>query len=505
MPAPPRRATPMLSVIVALLLISFGLRIWQLERASFWVDEVYTTLRMDGNLRHTLESVLSTGNQIPLYYLLLHALPHEGEFALRYPSVLAGMVTVALLIVAARQLTSHRESVLWAGALLAVNPFHVVLSRTARPYALLVTLALLVSLAFIALARHPRSWARWAVFTLSSAAVVMTHFFGLMLPLAQYIVLGFRIRRSRVLFRRWLAGWMVAGLPFLAWNLARLARGNITPNTAWIPAPGLDDVALTFQNLIVGHYGPPAWYAIPGLVAAAVGLGAGAYHAARAWRRGAAFYWLWLVLAPFAAILLISLVRPLYIDRYFAETLPAWLLLVWLGLSRLPGRGLGTALLALVVLSGLLVVISARRSGHEEREGWRPLADTVRQEQQPGDGVLVQRSATLNAFAYYAGTDTMESLILLGISDSREGIYLLSEDETTSPARLWVVYDALHDAHRLGPMPAPDPFVPSLSPVSAWLSTRQNRVLASYTFNGIALLLIDMAGEPAPASPPPPA
>ena len=61
------------------------------------------------------------------------------------------------------QLYQDREMALWAGALMAVNPFHVWLSRTARPYTMIFLLALLASYFFLMLVL-PTLWALSTVF-----------------------------------------------------------------------------------------------------------------------------------------------------------------------------------------------------------------------------------------------------------------------------------------------------------------------------------------------------
>ncbi len=86
----------------------------------------------------------------PGYYLLLHgavALFRHSEFALRFPSVLAGTLTVPLVYQLGCILGTQRWW-LTAGLLLALNPFTVWHAREARMYCLLLCLSVAVGYAF---------------------------------------------------------------------------------------------------------------------------------------------------------------------------------------------------------------------------------------------------------------------------------------------------------------------------------------------------------------------
>lgn len=81
-----------------------------------------------------------------------------SEFALRFPSAIAGALTVPLLFLAGRRLVGASAAFL-AALLVAVSPLHVDLSREARTYSL--TLALFVaSLGAMVAAERSASWFR---------------------------------------------------------------------------------------------------------------------------------------------------------------------------------------------------------------------------------------------------------------------------------------------------------------------------------------------------------
>ncbi len=214
----------------------------------------------------------------PLHFMILRVFPHDGETLLRLPSALEGFVGIALLIGVVRRLYHDDRLALVAGALLAYNPFHIWFSRGARPYALLFVLSLLSSTYFLLLMQNQRSRKNWIVFTLSSMAAYMTHYFAAALPLAQYIVFAFFLRRKRRVFRVWMVAQAIAAIPVLIWIVALTQQDVVRMNIKWIQDPGPADLFLSIWNMTLDYSGGLTWYAALGLGAVLIGLLPGLYY-----------------------------------------------------------------------------------------------------------------------------------------------------------------------------------------------------------------------------------
>src|SRR5512133_3692722 len=119
---------------VIVLLAGFALRFWHLGHASLWIDEIWTDYWTQASLLKSLDLILEIGNQTPLYFTLLHFFPNDIELMLRLPSALMGGIGIALIIRVVAQLWKDYDAALFAGALVAFNPYHIWLSRMARPY-----------------------------------------------------------------------------------------------------------------------------------------------------------------------------------------------------------------------------------------------------------------------------------------------------------------------------------------------------------------------------------
>jgi 4-amino-4-deoxy-L-arabinose transferase-like glycosyltransferase len=477
--------------VALIVLAGFVLRVWQLGAASLWYDEAFTDLAMKASADRFLPLMLeSSSAHVPLYFILLRLFPTDTEFLLRLPSAILGTAGILLLILVTVRLYGNYRLALMVGALLAFNPYHIWLSRTARPYALLFVLSLLASTFFLLLLRGERSRTNWIGFTLSSMAAYLTHYFAAALPLAQYILFAFILRGNRGLFRRWLRAQVVAGIPIVIWVIVLVRQGTVSLGLGWIPRPGLEDVPLTLWNMLLGYEGSLPWYLIPGLLAAALGLAPGLFYAVRERKTSRIdFYWFWLVTAPLITVFVLSLFCPLYVDRYFMVFLPALLLLVARGWQRLPRPAWGIILTAIVVVAGASNVVITRGRGDDQKEDWRSAAIYVEQERQPGDGLLLEDAVTLVAFLRYFDDEEMPRAWLLGGPE-------LTEQYHTPVQRIWAIYrNPNEDGHTQGVLPKFDPFEPGASPMAHWLIERRDQVVIQKEFNGVTVLLVDVTAE----------
>src|SRR5450759_5336878 len=180
-------------ILLALILLAFGLRVYRLSSQSLWYDEAVTAQVAS---RGIVELTRWTADDIqpPLYYYVVAGwtrLAGQGEWALRFPSVFFGVLTVPLLWALARRLFAARQA--WRAAGLAaaflgaVTPAYVYYAKEARMYTQLVFLGSLAGYALLRAGQargRRRSLGWWLAFVLAAAATLYTHYFGLFLLLA---------------------------------------------------------------------------------------------------------------------------------------------------------------------------------------------------------------------------------------------------------------------------------------------------------------------------------
>src|SRR5450759_1353360 len=132
-----------LALLSVALLAGFALRVYRLGDANVWWDEGYSVYLARKGL---LELAVETLGDVhpPIHYWILHfwiRLVGETEFAVRYSSLLFGILGIALVYWLGRRLFGSRQGRgvgLMAAFLLAFARFHVEWSQQIRMYTLVM-------------------------------------------------------------------------------------------------------------------------------------------------------------------------------------------------------------------------------------------------------------------------------------------------------------------------------------------------------------------------------
>lgn len=424
----------------------------------------------------------------PLYYLLLRAwLTCAGgsEFALRLPSAIAGVLTVALLVRAGRKWLGGRAA-RWAALLLALNPFHVWHSREARMYALLGLLALATLMAF-ARALRSRAAAAWAALVASSAAAFLSHYFALYLPLIEFAFLLVTFRRHRRALARWAVAQALAVLPLAAWLMALYGAGGGTFGIGWISRPQPADLLKTLWSFSMAYDGRVTWGVVAGSVIW-VALAALGLCGVRDRRQAGLLLGLTMMLPPVATFLL-SFRRPTYVDRFFIGGLPAFVLLAAAGLALLPRLAGRTAALFLAGL-GLWGAVRLGADPFFAKEGWRDAAVWIETREEQGDVLALRHFQYLVPFSYYY----RGSLEPVAVTLNQKTTPL--EEIAAGHGRVWVVFRGPHDdLHHLAWSEPFDLERDEAEPtVRDWIADHPPEAVE--TFSGLAVMLFDLRGDP---------
>jgi 4-amino-4-deoxy-L-arabinose transferase-like glycosyltransferase len=393
----------------ALLLLAFFLRVHMLGNQELRGDEGFSARLVRNGWVHSLERILATGEpSAPLHVGALSvaiALWGDGEFALRYPSLLASLLCVPLALALGRRLFGG-EAGLWAGVLIACNPLMVWYAQDARNmYPLMVLFTLLASLllwrAVDARGRVAARW--WALYAVAAALGVYSHYYAA-LALAAHGLWIVLFRRDR------LRPFALAGLGAVALVLPWAAL-HIPAILAYGPTAGGDQVSLpdlatrVMRALLWGDFlGGPAW---PSWVIWCVVLLGGV---ALAWRRAGREVAGWLALAacvPPALALMVVMRRTLFNEGYALVALPALLVLAG---GLLSWRPAGPRVRWVPRLVGALSVAAAAVAllhlyydpSYSRTTGWRDLRARVAEEASPHD-ILVAGYPDPTLYYYIRG------------------------------------------------------------------------------------------------------
>ncbi|MEU8773790.1 hypothetical protein [Streptomyces sp. NPDC048606] len=294
---------------------------WGLSRQdSVWRDEA-ATWQVAGRTPGEIWAMLGNVDAVHgLYYLLMHLVFEvfgASTTTLRLPSVLAIAGAAACVAVLGRRLAGP-----WAGlagglalGLLPAVQFHL---QEGRPYALVAAGAGLSTLLLVSLLRPTaggRAGARWAAYGLVVLVCALLNWLSLLILPAHAATLWW-VRARRGVWLRWSA--YGAGAVAGAAPLILFSRGQ-SDQVSWIPP--------TTWHMMIG----------PAILFAIGGLAALADRPDRA-RVSASAVGLPLLVVPQLGLIGLSLVRPLYLDRY--------VLFGMLGLALLIGAALGAAVRA---------------------------------------------------------------------------------------------------------------------------------------------------------------
>ncbi len=204
-------------LILTIIVLAFGARVYHLTGQSIWPDEAYSVLVSHWSVAQLVDGLRP--DNMPLYTGLLGVWENvagDSEFSLRYFSILCGLPSVPLLYILGRRLIGEKPAIA-AALLLAFSPWHIYYSQEVRMYALVGTLGLVAT--WIFLRRPLPTRPVLALMVVVLGALVWTHLFGLFLIVVHALIAVARdVRR----LGRWLLVWLVVLLSLLPWMVLRL-------------------------------------------------------------------------------------------------------------------------------------------------------------------------------------------------------------------------------------------------------------------------------------------
>lgn len=195
-----RRPAAVTGLLLLVLMLAFGLRLYGLDSSSFWLDEIFTATAAQMDLPSILRFHLVEAGNPPLTSIITHAVfacLGQSEFVARLPSALFGSVSILLVYEVGKLLWTRKVGIM-AALLMAVNAHHVQYSQEARHYALMVFLALL-SLVFLVRALKGDRRGPWLGFVLCTTLGLYNHYFALLFLPAE-VLFG-----ATVIAERWFA------------------------------------------------------------------------------------------------------------------------------------------------------------------------------------------------------------------------------------------------------------------------------------------------------------
>jgi uncharacterized membrane protein len=406
--------------LVALVpgVVAAVLNVYHLGVPSLWFDEVLSVERASQPLPVLWHIVNASQPNMALYYFLLHywlvltakigMFPTEA--VVRLPSALFALGASVLLFLLARRFLGLAGGAL-AAFLYICNDFQLVYAQETRAYALQLLCLIAGWYALLrALTCEQRPWYWFACYIGAMVLAVYTHYFSLLLLLAQGITIVTLLvlptpwrARVRLLFRQCCLSFLIITLLIIP----MLYASHVGAQTGWIPVPVPGDVIRLFKAFsddnhlylytIAALIGAGLLVSIRGAFAGSRYLlkrGAGTeagYDQKNAERYGLLLGFSWILLCWLWVPLVVSYFLSqrslhLFLPRYLISIVPAFFLLATCGLVAVPWRWLRFLLTSALLLFALLGLPHYYASAQVEE--WRTAALWVEHEYQSHDGLI---------------------------------------------------------------------------------------------------------------------
>ncbi len=397
------------------LFLAYALRAYAVSHQALRGDEAFSLGFASQSIGEMIGAMARTEPNPPLYWFLLHGwmrVAGQSELAVRWPSVLAGVLTVALAYRLGRALISGAVG-LGAALLVAVSPFLIWYSQDARVYALLSALVLAAIWQTWEAARRNRLF-NWLAAGALWWLALFAHYFAAF-PFVSVAAALFLAPQTRP---RWkpagimLLGIGLAGLPW-ALYVGPLLAGQ---SKAWISSLGIGE--MFWRTLSAASVGTQAAGATPTLQLVGVSLltlliGLGVWGMFRHNRSAA----LWLCaagLGPPLELWWLSLLRPAFTEQYLISSWPVILILAACGVWALARFRIAGAWLGRIVTAGwMLAVLFALQNyffnpAYAKSSNWRGVAAYLDETVRPGEVVVINLPDPA-FFHYYRASAPVET------------------------------------------------------------------------------------------------
>jgi mannosyltransferase len=372
--------------VVVTAALCLALESFHLGSGGLTFDEAATVSYASLDPAHLFAALQLSDAFFGAYYAWMHVwmLLGSSEPILRSYSVLCAAGAVIAVAFLARRLADTKAGIA-AGILAAASPLLLDLGRQARPYALLVLLAALSSLAFLRAAERP-TVGRWVVYVLVTAAGCYAHLFLLCL-VAAHVLWALTVRPG--LFRSGLA-WSLFAIALSTLPLVSLLAHYPVINV-YIPRPTWRAISDTWQWFA----GSREFVVLDLLLLAALIVMQLRQRKRITLNQPALFLLLTVIVPPLLVFVESLFAKPTYLQRYLVEAWPSYIVALAIIVTRLPWY---PALIGLLAALQLYFVLPQHL---QVTQNWRAASAIIFANALPGDQLAVYPAYGMLPYQYY--------------------------------------------------------------------------------------------------------
>lgn len=390
--------------IIVLTIIGAFLCFFAIDRNSFTLDEV-STLEISRNWQSMWHILWTQEGNMWLYSLLMYFWIHlsTSEWIMRSFSAICSVMTISVLYLLTRNLLSEKIARI-AIPLFITDLLFIYFAQTARGYSLALFLTTLSCYLFLKLTKNPSSRIYLIFYILVNILAIYTYLFAVFIIAVQYVALLFfpkKVSWGNMLFVA--IGISICLLPLL---FSSSFRGG--HQLDWLAKPTF--IQLPFG--VIALAGDSFLFTSASCLVIAILL----------WKKKMVllaktherFVLLWLLLwagLPLVVVYVFSVtIKPIYQPQYFNTSLPAFILLISIGINELREKKRLTIALYTILLLLSFLRLFFWYSGSTQKElifsnnnpwDWKKTGNYILKNGKATDGIIFFAYYIRNPFDYY--------------------------------------------------------------------------------------------------------
>lgn len=340
------------------------------------------------------------------------------EYPTRMLSVIFGVFSIFFIYKLAKALFNHRVAI-WSAFLLSFSVFHIYYSRQVRHYSLFSLLTIVSFYLFVHLLATGKR--RFFFFNIiANFLLINTYPFGLLIVLAQYLVLFYVFFVCKVIPKPTVIKWifvqsLAAFIYLVIFFIPSL--NYVSDKMQWIHKPRfftLVDIFLTFMfggrsygsdlyNIPIAYLILPVLLSVPFFYLFLSGtykafLSKKESSSSSSNRLSDAIMLSWFFF-PLLISYLLSCFKPLLVTKYLICLLPAFLILVASGIELVKNISLRIILIASVLACSFVSLGGLYRNDHTDN--WYEVASYIREKSKPDESIIICSRREIVPFIYY--------------------------------------------------------------------------------------------------------
>ena len=481
------KANNSLWLVVLLMAIAFGFRVYRLDAQDIWGDEAMSIFVSALPFGETLTAETNP----PIYFWILRigrALWGSSVFGLRFLTLLCSILTVALTAAIGRQVGGRRLRN-WALFAAALSPFLIYYAQEARMYATVQVGAAGSLLLFLhILQRQQRdrsiSAALFVMYAALSLLGLFSHYYMAALLIAQGLVALVVLRRKIAKLGVWLLVWAGMALLFVPYFLYHRQFWDEQLSLRaeeWAIGPLLTIGQRVFTAFTLGITisAEQAIWTLPLILL----MGTGALYLLRKHRLAGGM----LITCIFVGIVYawaITPILPFFWERYLLPIVPPFIVLIAAGLAALSNwrKWLALPIALLVLLLSLRSISNYYFEPQYVKGGYGQAMRLIADRGQGGDFILLNGPLQALLFDYYRPEGFGGTVIPRGelLDDKSTDEWM--RQATESYSRIWLVESG-----------NPAEFDPD-GVARGWLA-RNGRFAMHRDFTGVGMDLFILGGD----------